>query len=571
MCASAPQAAFISNRVKQLGSLVAPVMDNFDVLGNVQEVPQISTYASTSAHPNVPRTYHLPAEPPPASNFSQSVQQLAPVIYPASAQIAPETIAETEAILDAIAATPSTSAAPAKGNTETFLPQPYADPIDSALDGAVDDFSNVSLTDLMTAINPQMLNDLQAQAPRALQLMQAQEDGLLQAPAAPVSRAIPLPERPVMVYPSPATIIEPMPSATASLTPSAPSAVAQPPFYTEVATSMQAMPNASRAAPIFASNGSQMAYQMPSARSIAPAGFGAEGVIPSNSVRVGHENNGRKSQPLPTGVRPAGVLALDPFQTTIPCMESQPRVTRRRTSAGRSKAGRPRATLARKKSVSFDDPDVVAAMATVKAEAMALVSARAQPQYSYVQPVVQHVVAPAPQSAVVVPAQYTMTPAAAQPMLVGYGATRIVPMGGVICKTDPRNDGAAAAQLAQEDEARKSERAERNRHSAAASRERKKQRMVELERRVAALSRRNAELQIEQMDAVRRVIAREKELDAENQQLRLEIVENDMKINKLGEELSSVGLGETKLERARREVLKRPKTWDSSELKIGHQ
>ena len=41
----------------------------------------------------------------------------------------------------------------------------------------------------------------------------------------------------------------------------------------------------------------------------------------------------------------------------------------------------------------------------------------------------------------------------------------------------------------QEEEARKAQRAERNRHSAAASRQRKKRKMEELERRVAVLSR----------------------------------------------------------------------------------
>lgn len=66
-------------------------------------------------------------------------------------------------------------------------------------------------------------------------------------------------------------------------------------------------------------------------------------------------------------------------------------------------------------------------------------------------------------------------------------------------------------------------RAERNRQSAAASRERKKQHIRELERRVSLLSAENAHLQLEQLNIVKDRIEREKQLMQENRRLKNEV------------------------------------------------
>ncbi|EME28660.1 uncharacterized protein Gasu_38680 [Galdieria sulphuraria] len=70
---------------------------------------------------------------------------------------------------------------------------------------------------------------------------------------------------------------------------------------------------------------------------------------------------------------------------------------------------------------------------------------------------------------------------------------------------------------------KKAMRAERNRQSAAASRERKKQHIRELERRVSLLSAENAHLQLEQLSFVKSRIEREKRLIEENRRLKNEV------------------------------------------------
>ncbi|GJQ13136.1 hypothetical protein GpartN1_g4927.t1 [Galdieria partita] len=70
---------------------------------------------------------------------------------------------------------------------------------------------------------------------------------------------------------------------------------------------------------------------------------------------------------------------------------------------------------------------------------------------------------------------------------------------------------------------KKAMRAERNRQSAAASRERKKQHIRELERRVSLLSAENAHLQLEQLNFVKSRIEREKRLIEENRRLKNEV------------------------------------------------
>ncbi len=141
-------------------------------------------------------------------------------------------------------------------------------------------------------------------------------------------------------------------------------------------------------------------------------------------------------------------------------------------------------------------------------------------------------------------------------------ATRIVPQVGV---TPTNARSSAAEMLAKEEEERKIIRAERNRHSAAASRERKKQYLNELERRVAILSRRNAQLQIEQIRAVARRVERERELQAENERLKVENFEMDMKMSQIEDRLESLGIGESPYSIERRELIgkaQRPKTYD---------
>lgn len=113
---------------------------------------------------------------------------------------------------------------------------------------------------------------------------------------------------------------------------------------------------------------------------------------------------------------------------------------------------------------------------------------------------------------------------------------------------------------AEEDvEVKKAMRAERNRQSAAASRERKKHHIRELERRVSILSQENAELQCEQLQVIRERIEKERSLLQENKELKRKVVFKDMEISKLSQELKNL---KTEPEET---TLKRPNTWDASE------
>jgi len=102
-------------------------------------------------------------------------------------------------------------------------------------------------------------------------------------------------------------------------------------------------------------------------------------------------------------------------------------------------------------------------------------------------------------------------------------------------------------------------RAERNRQSAAASRERKKFHIAELERRVSMLSAENAQLQVEQLQTLRSRIQKEKQLLEENKRLKKKIIIQDMKIEKLSKKLNDAGIDDDA------EHLKRPSTWAGSD------
>mmetsp|Transcript_7391 Transcript_7391/g.22513 ORF Transcript_7391/g.22513 Transcript_7391/m.22513 type:complete len:286 (-) Transcript_7391:306-1163(-) len=93
---------------------------------------------------------------------------------------------------------------------------------------------------------------------------------------------------------------------------------------------------------------------------------------------------------------------------------------------------------------------------------------------------------------------------------------------------------------------RKAIRAERNRQSAAASRERKKHHIRELERRVAMLSMENAQLQVGQLQKINTRIQEEKKLVAENQRLKNQLVFLDMKFNQLTKQMDEAGISDEK-------------------------
>eukprot|EP00189_Rhodosorus_marinus_P008335 CAMPEP_0184751816 /NCGR_PEP_ID=MMETSP0315-20130426/43251_1 /TAXON_ID=101924 /ORGANISM="Rhodosorus marinus, Strain UTEX LB 2760" /LENGTH=293 /DNA_ID=CAMNT_0027231113 /DNA_START=482 /DNA_END=1363 /DNA_ORIENTATION=+ len=84
---------------------------------------------------------------------------------------------------------------------------------------------------------------------------------------------------------------------------------------------------------------------------------------------------------------------------------------------------------------------------------------------------------------------------------------------------------------------KKAIRAERNRQSAAASRERKKHHIRELERRVSMLSMENATLQVEQFNKIRARIEEEKRLADENQRLKNQLEFLDKQIEKVSKDL----------------------------------
>lgn len=115
--------------------------------------------------------------------------------------------------------------------------------------------------------------------------------------------------------------------------------------------------------------------------------------------------------------------------------------------------------------------------------------------------------------------------------------------------------------IEEDQEAKKAMRAERNRQSAAASRERKKHHIRELERRVKLLSQENAQLQVDQLHTIRARLQKERELLQENQDLKRKVVFKDMKIAALSAKLDSYRIEDDPDEN---KTLKRPQTWDST-------
>lgn len=110
-------------------------------------------------------------------------------------------------------------------------------------------------------------------------------------------------------------------------------------------------------------------------------------------------------------------------------------------------------------------------------------------------------------------------------------------------------------------ETKKAMRAERNRQSAAASRERKKHHIRELERRVAMLSAENAQLQVEQLKAFRARIGAQRALAEENNQLKRNLVEKSMDVHQLTRRLGLTSVNEHAAAN-----LRRPSTWSSGQF-----
>lgn len=115
--------------------------------------------------------------------------------------------------------------------------------------------------------------------------------------------------------------------------------------------------------------------------------------------------------------------------------------------------------------------------------------------------------------------------------------------------------------IEEDQEAKKAMRAERNRQSAAASRERKKHHIRELERRVKLLSQENAQLQVDQLHTIRARLQKERELLQENQNLKRTVVFKDMEIAALSAKLDTYRIEDDPVEN---KTLKRPQTWDST-------
>eukprot|EP00178_Gracilaria_changii_P006659 TRINITY_DN215_c2_g1_i1.p2 TRINITY_DN215_c2_g1~~TRINITY_DN215_c2_g1_i1.p2 ORF type:complete len:415 (+),score=72.21 TRINITY_DN215_c2_g1_i1:130-1245(+) len=114
-------------------------------------------------------------------------------------------------------------------------------------------------------------------------------------------------------------------------------------------------------------------------------------------------------------------------------------------------------------------------------------------------------------------------------------------------------------------EAKKAMRAERNRQSAAASRERKKQYIKELERRVNMLSRENAKMQICQFRLVRERLELESKIVDQVKELKRKLVDRDLEIQKLSKQIESVKLKSAEETDDEEEEIPRPSTWDASE------
>lgn len=112
-------------------------------------------------------------------------------------------------------------------------------------------------------------------------------------------------------------------------------------------------------------------------------------------------------------------------------------------------------------------------------------------------------------------------------------------------------------------EVKKAMRAERNRQSAAASRERKKHHIKELERRVSVLSRENAQLQVDQLQTIHDRLEKERLLLEENKKLKQKVAFRDMEIQKLSLELDKHRIDDA----PENPSLKRPKTWDVATFK----
>eukprot|EP00171_Calliarthron_tuberculosum_P001940 IDg1940t1 len=463
--------------------------------------------------------------------------------------------------------------------TEVAAPPADVDAVDRAIDGRIEDnyYNNLSLTDLMTAINPQMISELQAAAPNALHLlMNAHLDSPRTPDAVPASHF-----DPTSTISSATTTTSVAPFNQGQL-PAATSPFLAP---VPVTAAMLQTPHslASDSIGTFAPSADRSAFAMgTNASALFPL---KQEVCESDPVvlqaAAAQSRAAVKTQPLPLGVTPGAVPGA-PFQTRMTPAATSPSRSRERGDS-HSSSRRPRRPLTREKPLCWDDPAVIAAADAVRAEAAAaaaaaaVASAAANARNQYSAPAAQPALQPAIQPAMSLGSIFSGSSAQAGGAQAGSGVTMVtgVPVamargaGGVQLVTVAQvvcGSGGAAAEMAREEEARKTQRAERNRHSAASSRERKKRHLGELERRVAQLSRRNAQLQLEQMDAVRKVINREKRLGQENKQLRREVLESDMRISKLGDQLSSVGLGESHVEKSRRFVLSRPKTWDAPRL-----
>ena len=104
-------------------------------------------------------------------------------------------------------------------------------------------------------------------------------------------------------------------------------------------------------------------------------------------------------------------------------------------------------------------------------------------------------------------------------------------------------------------------RAERNRQSAAASRERKKQHTKDLEQEVCELSKQNATLVVKQLNTLEERIQSEQKLEDENATLRQKVKEKKARIDALSNELKNLTLG---LEPS--PAVRKLNTWDNGEL-----
>ncbi|PXF45848.1 hypothetical protein BWQ96_04385 [Gracilariopsis chorda] len=113
-------------------------------------------------------------------------------------------------------------------------------------------------------------------------------------------------------------------------------------------------------------------------------------------------------------------------------------------------------------------------------------------------------------------------------------------------------------------EVKKAVRAERNRQSAAASRERKKQHIKEIERRVEILSRENAMMQLSQLRTVRQRIELESKILHQMKELQRKVVDRDMQIHRLSRQLKDAKIKNGEDENEHSDI-PRPSTWDSAE------